>query len=39
MKVIAFIDGFNLYHSLIKGKETSKCQWLNLQSLCKSFLF
>lgn len=42
-RVIFFIDGFNLYHSVVdasfdsgmKGKGT---KWLDIASLCKSFL-
>lgn len=35
------VDGFNLYHSLIDAQKVSKgakTRWLNLASLCSSFL-
>ena len=38
MKTIAFIDGFNLYHSLLTIHKDEKCKWLDLKSLCQSFL-
>ena len=34
-RVIAYIDGFNLFYSSLKG---TKNKWLDLWSLCKSFL-
>ena len=33
--VIAYIDGFNLFYSSLKG---TKYKWLNLVSLCESML-
>ena len=41
MRTIFLIDGFNLYHSVRDiGKEDSGCRvkWLDIYSLCKSFL-
>ncbi|MBC6414883.1 MAG: NYN domain-containing protein [Bdellovibrionales bacterium] len=38
MKITAFIDGFNLYHSLVKNPETEKYRWLNLKKLCQFFI-
>ena len=38
MKVIAFIDGFNLYHSLAANSETKKYRWLDLEKLCHLFV-
>ena len=38
MKVIAFIDGFNLYHSLAANPETKKYRWLDLKKLCHLFV-
>lgn len=39
MKVDFVIDGFNLYHSIIKaGKNKKGTRWLNLHSLCSSYL-
>lgn len=35
-KVIAFVDGFNLYHS-IKALNQNKLKWLDLRSLCVNF--
>jgi len=39
-RVIFLIDGFNLYHSAIalQIKERIKAKWLNIYSLCKSYL-
>ncbi len=37
-KVIAFIDGFNLYHALDDKKSYHKYKWLNLVKLSKCFL-
>jgi uncharacterized LabA/DUF88 family protein len=34
-KVIAYIDGFNLFYSLLKG---TKNKWLDLVSMCESLL-
>lgn len=34
-KVIAYIDGFNLYYSSLKGTPN---KWLDLYSLCSSLL-
>ena len=41
MRTIFLIDGFNLYHSIVDiGKEDISCnvKWLDIYSLCKSFL-
>ena len=38
MKITAFIDGFNLYHSLAENPETKKYRWLDLKKLCQFFL-
>ena len=41
MRTIFLIDGFNLYHSVVDiGKEDIGCnvKWLDIYSLCKSFL-
>lgn len=35
-KVIAFVDGFNLYHS-IKALNQNQLKWLDLRSLCVNF--
>ncbi|PPB58463.1 NYN domain-containing protein [Campylobacter hyointestinalis] len=37
MRVYAYIDGFNLYHSILSFNEP-RLKWLNLRSLCESFL-
>ncbi|MBW1809759.1 MAG: NYN domain-containing protein [Deltaproteobacteria bacterium] len=37
-RVIFFVDGFNLYHAIAEKKQWRKYKWLNLHSLCKSFL-
>lgn len=39
-KIIFLIDGFNLYHSVLKLKrETGYCtKWLDVASLCKSYI-
>ncbi len=41
-KTIFLIDGFNLYHSILdavkQNKLPSSCKWLNLKSLCNSYL-
>ena len=37
-KVIAFIDGFNLYHSLAQNPQTKKYRWLDLKKLCQHFI-
>ncbi len=36
IKVIAYIDGFNLYHA-VKATGARHHQWLNLRSLCEVF--
>lgn len=41
MRKVAFlIDGFNVYHSILRIKKDTgySTKWLNLQSLCKSYL-
>lgn len=37
-RVIFFIDGFNLYHAISGSRQFRKYKWLNLKSLCSSFL-
>ncbi|MBF0493353.1 MAG: NYN domain-containing protein [Deltaproteobacteria bacterium] len=37
-KTIFLIDGFNLYHAISAQKTLRKYKWLNLHSLCSSFL-
>ncbi len=34
-RVIAYIDGFNLFYSCLKGGD---CKWLDLVKLCESYL-
>ena len=36
-QVIAFIDGLNLYHTILKV-DNGKYRWLDVKSLCQSFL-
>ena len=38
MRVTAFIDGFNIYHSLVGYPETKKYRWLDLKKLCQLFV-
>ncbi len=40
-RVSFFIDGFNIYHSIVSyKKDTGKnTKWLNLYSLCKSYIY
>jgi uncharacterized LabA/DUF88 family protein len=33
-----FVDGFNLYHSLLTEERAKACRWLNLHTLCDGFL-
>lgn len=37
-KVIAFVDGFNLYHSLQENKAYRKYKWLNLIKLLEFYV-
>jgi len=37
-RVIFFVDGFNLYHAIAAKPALRKYRWLNLYSLCSSFL-
>ena len=37
MKTNAYIDGFNLYHSILPFND-NRLKWLNLRSLCEKFL-
>jgi hypothetical protein len=37
-RVIAFIDGFNLYHSIDNQKRLHRYKWLDLQELINQFL-
>ena len=36
-RVMAFIDGFNMYHSLVEAKLSNR-KWLNYSSLAKAFI-
>jgi uncharacterized LabA/DUF88 family protein len=36
-RVIAFIDGFNMYHALVEARLNS-CKWLNYRSLAEAFI-
>ena len=36
-QVIAFIDGFNLYHTILKVDD-GRYRWLDVKGLCQSFL-
>jgi len=36
-RVVAFIDGFNLYHSIDRQKELYSCRWLDLQKFVRCF--
>ena len=40
MRVAFIIDGFNVYHSILKLKELTgySAKWLDLHRLCKSYL-
>ena len=33
-----FVDGFNLYHSLLTHPRARACKWLDLRGLCEGFL-
>jgi len=37
VRVMFFIDGFNLYHAIDYKKRYHKYKWLNLQKLCECF--
>lgn len=40
-RVVFLVDGFNLYHSILdacKNKDNSSCKWLDIKSLCSSYL-
>ena len=39
-KIIFLVDGFNLYHSILRlNRDTGYCtKWLDLASLCKSYI-
>lgn len=37
-RVVAFIDGFNLYHSISELNSTDQLKWLNLKTLCNCFV-
>lgn len=37
MRTNAYIDGFNLYHSILSFNDR-RLKWLNLRSLCENFL-
>ncbi len=36
MRVLAYVDGYNLYHG-IKKCDDEKLKWINIKSLCESF--
>lgn len=36
-KLVYFIDGFNLYHSMVENRKYAKYKWLNLDNLCRIF--
>ena len=40
MRVTFLVDGFNVYHSILKSKEVTgySAKWLDLHRLCKSYL-
>jgi len=40
-KVIFLVDGFNLYHSIVdlENIEGIKVKWLDINSLCNSYLY
>ena len=33
-----YVDGFNLYHSIMSHPRACKCRWLDLPALCRSLL-
>lgn len=38
-RVIAFVDGFNVYHSVVElGPELNHCKWLDLNSLVRALV-
>jgi len=37
-RVIAFVDGFNLYHSLQENPAYSKYKWLDIRKLLESYV-
>lgn len=37
-KVIFFIDGFNLYHSIANERRFNKYKWIDLSKLAKNFI-
>ena len=37
-RVVAFIDGFNLYHSLVENPSYRKYKWLNLRTLIETYV-
>lgn len=38
VRVMFFIDGFNLYHAIDCEKQYHKYKWLNLKKLCECFI-
>ena len=38
MRVQVFIDGFNLYHSIMSDPQLRHCRWLSFHSLAQSIL-
>ena len=36
-RILALVDGFNLYHSMADRKDLSKYKWLNLRKLIECF--
>lgn len=37
-KVIFFIDGFNLYHSIANERRFNKYKWIDLSKLANNFI-
>ena len=37
-RVIAYVDGFNLYYTTIKPSKIAGIKWLDIKALCASFL-
>jgi len=39
-KIIFLVDGFNIYHSILRlSRDTGYCtKWLDIASLCKSYI-
>jgi uncharacterized LabA/DUF88 family protein len=37
-RAVFFVDGFNLYHSLLTHPRAAACKWLDVRGLCAGFL-